>query len=293
MLMSLNCSLEMSLPFGPTIFTIGKNRRKKWRPGIVCYGMCCMRYEKPPVTMEPCKLVHWTCPTQMGNKVCNKQNVLMVCSTCLQVSPPFIKLLVDHNPAKLFSDQFAVKGILKNPDGTWIEDKDWLRLNRPIYDASNQITALTEKQADEQLYLYQQAARLVELREKTARTMCGIVTWNEVCRPYDPPMPIQAEAPGEYLEPYMMNCKYKPDTEVSREQKRAIAELFVPRCKKYETAYMTQKREVNVIVGPVFAEHALLHSTVNRPTRACSEYNKLCQLDAKNWWAVFGEQDLV
>jgi hypothetical protein len=25
----------------------------------------------------------------------------------------------------------------------------------------------------------------------------------------------------------------------------------------------------------------------------CSTYNKLRQVDAKNWWAVFGEQDLV
>jgi hypothetical protein len=54
-------------------------------------------------------------------------------------------------------------------------------------------------------------------------------------------MPIQAEAPIEYLEPYMMNCMYKPDTEVSREQKRVISELFVPRHKKYETAYVTEK----------------------------------------------------
>jgi hypothetical protein len=37
----------------------------------------------------------------------------------------------------------------------------------------------------------------------------------------------------------------------------------------------------------------LLHPTVNGPTRACSAYNKLCQLDAKNWWEFFGEQDLV
>jgi hypothetical protein len=56
---------------------------------------------------------------------------------------------------------------------------------------------------------------------------------------------------------------------------------------------MTKKREVNVIVGPVLIEHALLHPTVNGPTRDCSAYNKLRQLDAKNWWAVFGEQDLV
>jgi hypothetical protein len=56
---------------------------------------------------------------------------------------------------------------------------------------------------------------------------------------------------------------------------------------------MTKKREVNVIVGPVLIKQALLHSAVNGPTRACSEYNKLRQLDAKNWWAVFGEQDLV
>jgi hypothetical protein len=209
------------------------------------------------------------------------------------VPPPSITWLVDNNPAKLFRHRFAVKGILKNADGTWIEDKDWLCLNRPIYDASYQITALTEKQASEQLYLYQQADRLVELREKTARTMCGIVTWNKGCRPYDPPMPIQAEAPREYLGPYMMNCTYKPNTEVSREQKRAIAELFVPPYKKYEMAYMTKKREVNVIVGPVLIKHALLHPTVNGPTRACSAYNKLCQLDAKNWWAVFREQDLA
>jgi hypothetical protein len=39
----LSCSLEISLPFGPTIFTIWRNRRKKWRPGIVCCGICCMR----------------------------------------------------------------------------------------------------------------------------------------------------------------------------------------------------------------------------------------------------------
>jgi hypothetical protein len=32
---------------------------------------------------------------------------------------------------------------------------------------------------------------------------------------------------------------------------------------------------------------------VNGPTRACSAYIKLHQLDANNWWAVFGEQDLV
>jgi hypothetical protein len=138
--------------------------------------------------------------------LCNKQNVLIVCSTCLQVPPPPIKWLVDHSPAKLFS-----------ADGTWIDDKDWLRLNRPNYVASYQLTALTERQAAEQLYLYQQAAQLVELREKTARTMCGIVTWNKGCRPYDTPMPIQAEAPREYLEPYMMNCMCEPDTEVSRE----------------------------------------------------------------------------
>jgi YD repeat-containing protein len=165
----------------------------------------------------------------------------MVCSTCLQVLPSPIKWLVDHNPAKLFSHQFGVNGILKNAHGTWIENKDMLRLNRPNYDASYQITALTERQAAEQQYLYQQAARLVELCEKTVHTMCGIVTWNEGCLPYDPTMPIQAEAPRVYLEPYMMNCTYGPDTEVSREQKRAIAELFVPRYKKYETAYMTKK----------------------------------------------------
>jgi hypothetical protein len=64
-----------------------------------------------------------------------------------------------------------------------------LRLNCPNYDASYQITALTEKQAAEQLYLYQQAAQFAELREKTARTMGGIVTWNKGCRLYDPPMP--------------------------------------------------------------------------------------------------------
>jgi hypothetical protein len=166
-----------------------------------------MLYERPPATMEPWKLVHWTCTTQLGNKVCNKHNVLMFFSTCSQVPPPHIKWLVDHNPAKLFSRRFTVKGILKKTDGTWIDNKDWLRLNRPNYDASYQITALTEKQAAEQLYLYQQAARLVELREKTAHTMCGIVTWNEGCHLYDPPMPIQDEAPREYLEPYMMNCK--------------------------------------------------------------------------------------
>jgi hypothetical protein len=40
-------------------------------------------------------------------------------------------------------------------------------------------------------------------------------------------------------------------------------------------------------------KHVLLHPTINGPTRACSAYNKLRQLDAKNWWAVFGEQDLV
>jgi hypothetical protein len=124
-------------------------------------------------------------------------------------------------------------------------------------------------------------------------TMCGIVTWNEGCRPYDPPMPIQAEAPREYLEPYMMNCTYEPDTTVSREQKRAISELFVPRYKKYEMAYVTKKREVNAIFGPVLIKHALLHPTVNGPTCACSAYNKLCQLDAKNCWAVFRAQDLV
>jgi hypothetical protein len=188
--------------------------------------------------MEPCKLVHWTCPTHLGNKLCQKQNVLMVCYTCLQVPPPPTKWLVYHNPAKLFSRWF---GILKNADGTWIDDKDWLRLNRPNYDASYQITALTERQATEQLYLYQQAARLVDLLEKIARTMCGIVTWNEVCRPHDPPMPIQAEAPREYLEPYMMNCTYEPDTEVSREQKHSISEIFVPWYKKYETAYVMKK----------------------------------------------------
>jgi hypothetical protein len=60
--------------------------------------------------------------------------------------------------------------------------------------------------------------------------MCDIVTWNEGYRPYYPPMPIQAEEPREYLEPYMMNCTYKPDTEVSTEQMREIL-----------TAYMTEK----------------------------------------------------
>jgi hypothetical protein len=116
--------------------------------------------------------------------------------------------------------------------------------------------------------------------------MCGIVPWNKGHRPYDPPMPIQAEAPREYLKLYMINCTYKPDTEFSREQKRAILELYVPWYKKYKTAYMTEKQEVNVIV-------ALLHPMANRPTHACSAYNKLRQLDAKNWWAAFGEQDLV
>jgi hypothetical protein len=56
---------------------------------------------------------------------------------------------------------------------------------------------------------------------------------------------------------------------------------------------VTKKQQVNVIVGPVLIEHALLHATVNGPTRACNAYNKLCQLDAKNWCRVFGEQDLV
>jgi hypothetical protein len=89
---------------------------------------------------------------------------------------------------------------LKKADGTWIDDTDWLHLNRPNYDAGYQITALTEQPTAEQLNFYQQAARLVELCEKTAHTMCGIVTWNEGCRLYDPPMPIQAEAPREYLD---------------------------------------------------------------------------------------------
>jgi hypothetical protein len=78
-------------------------------------------------------------------------------------------------------------------------------------------------------------------------------------------MPIEAEAPRAYLEPYMMNCSYEPDTEVSREQKRAISELFVPWYKKYETAFVMEKREVNVIVGPVLVEHALLHPMLNGP----------------------------
>jgi hypothetical protein len=129
--------------------------------------------------MEPWTLVHWTCPTQLGNKVCNKPNVLMVCSTCLQVPPPTIKWLVDHNSAKFYSHWFAITGILKKAVGTWIDDKDCLRLNHPNCDASYQITTLTEKQTTEQLYLYQQAARLVELHEKTACTMCGTETWNE------------------------------------------------------------------------------------------------------------------
>jgi hypothetical protein len=34
---------------------------------------------------------------------------------------------------------------LKKPDGTWIDNKDWLYLNRPNYDACYQITELTEK----------------------------------------------------------------------------------------------------------------------------------------------------
>jgi hypothetical protein len=51
-----------------------------------------------------------------------------------------------------------VKGILKKPDGTWIDNKDWLCLSRPNYDASYQIIELTEKEAAEQLYLYKQAA---------------------------------------------------------------------------------------------------------------------------------------
>jgi hypothetical protein len=106
-------------------------------------------------------------------------------------------------------------------------------------------------------------------------------------------MPIQAEALREYLETYMMNCTYKPDTEVSREQKRAISELFIPRYKKYKTAYVTEKRQINVIFEPVFIKHALLQPTVNGPTQTCSTYSKLGPLDAKNWWAAFGEQDLV
>jgi hypothetical protein len=58
-------------------------------------------------------------------------------------------------------------------------------------------------------------------------------------------------------------------------------------------AYVTKKREVNVFVGPVLIEHVLLHPIVNGSTRACSVYNKLRQLDAKNWWETFREQDLV
>jgi hypothetical protein len=59
------------------------------------------------------------------------------------------------------------------------------------------------------------------------------------------------------------------------------------------TENSTEKQEVNVIVGPVLIKHALLNPMANGPTRACSAYNKLCQLDAKNRWAVFGKQDLV
>jgi hypothetical protein len=91
----------------------------------------------------------------------------------------------------------------------------------------------------------------------------------------------------------MMNCTYEPDTEVHREQKREISELSIPRYKKYETAYVMKKRDLNVIVGPVLIEHSLLHPMVNGPTQTRSAYNKLRQLHAKNWWAVFGEQDLV
>jgi hypothetical protein len=72
----------------------------------------------------------------------------------------------------------------------------------------------------------------------------------------------------------MMKCTYEPDAEVSREQKRAISES-VPWYKKYETAFVTKKREVNVIVGPVLIEHALLHPTVNGPTQGRSVYNRI------------------
>jgi hypothetical protein len=135
--MSLSCSLEMSSPFGPTIFTIWRNRRKKWRPGIACCGMCCTRdlqLQWNHVSWFTGRVLH-----RWGTKC--EQNVLMVCSTCLQVPPP-IKWLAGHNSAKLYSPRFAVKGIFKKADGTWIDDQDWLRLNRPA----------------EQLYLYQKAA---------------------------------------------------------------------------------------------------------------------------------------
>jgi hypothetical protein len=106
-------------------------------------------------------------------------------------------------------------------------------------------------------------------------------------------MPIQTKVPREYLEPYMMNCTHKPGTEVRKKKKRVISELFVPLYKKYETAYVTEKQEVNVITGPTLIKHALLHPTANGPTQVCSAYNKLRQLYAKNGWAVLGEQDLV
>jgi hypothetical protein len=86
-------------------------------------------YENPPSNPknQPCKLVTWKCPSQYcSGPEGDLRNVQKICLYCLQVPPTCIKWLVDHNPTKMLSHVFAIRGSPKEEDGNWVKDETCL-----------------------------------------------------------------------------------------------------------------------------------------------------------------------
>jgi hypothetical protein len=109
------------------------------------------------------------------------RNVQKICPYCLQVPPACIKWLVDHNPTKMFSHVFAIKGSPKWEDENWVKDEAWLHEHHEEYDAAYQGKEMAEQEYVEHLHHLQHARGLLELHEKTKNTMSGAVNWTGWC----------------------------------------------------------------------------------------------------------------
>jgi hypothetical protein len=137
-------------------------------------------YENPYAAIQshPLKMVTWKCPNQYCyGPYGDWKNVQKIFPYCLQVPPACIKWLVDHNPSKMFSHVFAIKGSPKTKDGKWVEEDAWLREHHEEYDASYQQTDMEEEEHVEFHYWEQQNKIICELREKMKSTMRRSVYW--------------------------------------------------------------------------------------------------------------------
>jgi hypothetical protein len=220
-------------------------------------------YENPPKTLkdQPCKLVTWKCPSKhCSGPGGDLRNLHKICPYCLQAPPACIKWLVDHNPTKMFSHVFAIRGSLKEEDGNWVKDKTWLRDHCEEYDASYQEKEMTEQEHVEHLHHLQHARVLLELREKTQDTMRGVVKWID---PYTGPV-------CKEVNKYVIG-QYEPKVKNSRTQGIRLVQLVVGTYKTIEIIANTNWFVARLT--PMRIEHALLHPVVNGPTRARKMYN--------------------